>query len=188
MIFRIILAFLLVCLTGCSTVRVSNDFDPKFDFSRLQTFCMLYNQSSAGDALNQQRIARSLATELKIKCYTETDKKNADFYIVFHTQVTQKTQVVTDYQSVGLYPYRYWNDPVVPIQKTYSYKMGKIIIDAVTPDRVLFWRGIATDRLRSLKTPEERIAYIDKVVKDVLKAFPSRKEGNDGNISLRPPA
>ena len=186
MTFRLMLTALVICLTGCSTIQVSSDYDPKFNFSRLQTFSVLYNQSSAGDALNQERIAKALITELETKGYTETEKKFADFFIVFHTQVKQKTQVVTDYKSVGLYPYRYWNDRVVPVQRSYSYKKGKILVDAVTPDKVLFWRGIATDRLKTLETPEERTAYIDKVIKDVLKSFPAKKD-NNGNTPSRPP-
>ncbi len=186
MVLRIILTALLICLTGCSTVQVSSDFDPKFKFSRLQTFSILYNRSSAGNALNQKRIARALVTELETKGYTETEKNFADFFVVFHTQVKQKTQVVTDYKAVGLYPYHYSNSPVVPVQRSYSFEKGKLIVDAVTPNKILFWRGIATDRLKTLKTPAERTAYIDKVVRDVLKSFPAKKS-NDAETPTRSP-
>ncbi len=176
MVFRAIIWVLFIIIGGCSSIQVKNDYDPGFDFSRLKTFAILYNQSKAGNSLNQERISKAIKRELDIKGYKETEKKYADFYVVFHTNVTNKTQIVTDYKRVGLYPYRYWASPRIPVQRQYSYKEGKIIIDALSPKtKQIFWRGIATDRLQSFKSPEERIEYINRVINEVLKSFPPAK-------------
>ncbi len=171
-----ILLFSLFFLFSCSHMQVNTDYDPKFDFSKLNTFSVAYNSAQGTKSLMKERIAKALVQEMIKKGYKYVDKTHADFVIVFHTNVTNKTQVITDYQRVGLYPYYYHYSPLVPIQREYQYAEGKLVVDAVTPkEKAIFWRGVVTDRLQSLNTPEERIRYINKVVKEVLSSFPTKK-------------
>ncbi len=189
MAFRMILGALFIFLSGCSTIHVQNDYNPKYDFSRLRTFSILYDHSSAGSSLNQDRIAKALKRELEAKGYIETEKKFADFYIVFHTNVKNKTKIVTDYERVGLRSYRYWAEPRVPVQRQYDYKEGKIIVDALDPKtKQVFWRGTATDMLQSFNTPAERIEYINKVAKEVMSAFPAMKGANNARTPTGSPS
>ncbi len=184
-----LLGALLFFLGGCSTVHVQNDYDPNYDFSRLRTFSILYTQSRAGSSLNQDRIAKALKRQLEAKGYVETEKKFADFYVVFHTNVKDKTKIVTDYERVGLHSYRYWAEPRVPVQRHYSYKEGKIVVDALDPrNKQVFWRGTATDMLQSFKSPTERIEYINKVAEEVMSAFPAVKGANNVQTPSASPA
>jgi hypothetical protein len=144
-------------------MEVKYDYNPEFDFSRLKTFAIIYPEADGVKSLNQERIAAALANELQLKGYKKVPRERADFYLTFHTNVTDKTQVVTDYQRIGMYPYRfrYGGPAVIPVERTYSYTEGKIIVDALDPaQKEIFWRAIATDRLKNLKTPEERTSYI----------------------------
>ncbi len=161
-------AFLLV---SCSSLRVSSDYNPSFNFSKLKTFAIVYNRQ--GNSPMQQRIVEALTHEFKAKGYVPAPREKADFFVVFHTNIKNKRQVVTDYQRVGLYPYGFGTYAMVPIQREYEYKEGKIIVDALDPKtKNIFWRGIATDRLKSYKTPQERMKYAMEVARELLKSFP----------------
>lgn len=176
MIARLLLILGLL-LAGCSTMRVQSDYDPAFDFKALQTFAVVYAQSETV-TLTQERIANAVTDTIRAKGYKSVKQEAADFLIVFHTDVTSKKQVVTDYQSVGFYPYYgygYRAPMAVPVQREYDYDEGKIIVDAMAPkSKRIFWRGIATDELKNFDTPQERTAYINRVTASVLETFPGR--------------
>ncbi len=174
MFFLSVLTVLLVSFWGCSTLKVNSDYNPSFDFSKLKTFAIVYYKQ--GNSPMQQRIVEALTHEFKAKGYVPAPEDKADFLVVFHTNIKNKRQVVTDYQRVGLYPYGFGNYAMVPIQREYEYKEGKIIVDALDPKtRNIFWRGIATDRLQSFKDPQERMEYALQVAKELLKTFPPAK-------------
>ena len=179
MIFRAFFVGMLLLFAGCSTMKVESDYDPKFDFKQLRTFAVVYPESRDGKTLTQARIAEALETHMVKKGYIRADKKSADFVMIFHTNVTTKQQLVTDYQMVGFYPmygFGFGGAVSVPVQNEYTYEEAKIIIDAVNPNgNKIFWRAVATDELQSFKTPEERIDYINHVVDRSLKSFPDRK-------------
>jgi hypothetical protein len=174
--------FLLLFVTGCSTMKVQTDYDPAFDFKTLHTFAVVYPENREIKTLTQARIDKAIRAQMVTKGYVPTDRNSADFIIVFHTHVTTKQQVVTDYQMVGLYPYYYGYgygygaSVAVPVEQHYTYKEGKIIIDALNPHgNKIFWRGVVTDELQSFHSPEERTKYIDRIVADTLKSFPVRR-------------
>ncbi len=174
-------ALILLVFSACSTMRVDSDYNPKFDFGKLHTFAVIRPERDGVNTLTQERIAAALADAMRAKGYREVPKTKADFYVLFHTDVTNKRQVVTDYRSVGLYPYYGYGAPmVVPVQREYTYTEGKIIVDALDPsDKKIFWRGIAADTLKSLHTPEERMRYIRDVVAKVTASFPAARKQSE---------
>ncbi len=172
--------FFLVAIMSCSYLEIETDFNPEYDFSSLKKVCIIYPSPSEGTiTLAQQRFGKAIEQEIATKGFIITDKDQADFLILFHLNVTTKREVVLDYQMAGIYPYYpyYWGygywPGFIPVEREYTYEEGKIIIDAVDPNgNKIFWRGVATDRLKSFDTPQERIKYIQKVVSDILKSFP----------------
>jgi len=185
MIRQWVLGLFLFMIIGCSTIQVSNDYNPSYDFKKLHSFAILYNKNK--DSLAQGRIVKALTQALEAKGYHAVPKSKADFYVVFHTNVTDKRQIVTDYQQIGV-PYHYYGyrhghryrsgygTTTVPVYREINYKEGKIVMDALDAGtKKLFWRGIATDRLKSLNTPEERWEYIKEVVQKLLAPFPGKK-------------
>ncbi len=180
MFIRILSAALLLLLAGCSRMQVQSDYDPAFDFTSLERFAVIYPKQEGLQTLTQSRIAQAITAEMDKKGYRAAEKSDADFIIIFHTDVTTKKQVVTDFQTVGFYPYYgygYGIPMTVPVEREYRYDEGKLIIDAFTPkDSKIFWRAVATDELKSFKTPEKRTAYIQKVIDEILKPFPGKRE------------
>jgi len=178
MLLRTLPILALLFFAACSTMQVQSDYDPAFDFKTLSTFAVVYPEKKA-ETLTQTRIADSVKEEMLRKGYTAADRSTADFVILFHTDVTRRQQVVTDYQMVGFYPYYGYGfgaAMAVPVQREYSYDEGKIIIDALRPgNNRIFWRAVATDRLKTFETPQERIAYIRETVGAILKSFPKKQ-------------
>ena len=177
-ILHFVIAGLIVVLSGCSTLQVSSDYDPAYDFSGLRSVAILYPASSDGViGLAQQRFQRAIAQTLREKGFQIVQNRDqADIYILFHLNVTERKQIVTDYQTVGLYPYYpawYGYPAMVPVTEEYSWQEGKFVVDAVDPKtRRVVWRGVAVDRLKDFKTPRERIEYIRKVVRRIFQNFP----------------
>lgn len=173
---RSFLPILFLLFAACSTLQVQSDYDPDFDFKTLKRFAVVKQTANGISSLTSERIAAALEEAFKEKGYQKAEREKADFLVLYHTDVREKSQVVTDYQAAGLYPYYgYYRAPMmVPVQREYNYTEGKIIVDALNPNgNKIFWRGVATDRLHSYDTPEEREAYIRETTEKILKAFPS---------------
>ncbi|MHC3994267.1 DUF4136 domain-containing protein [Thiomicrolovo sp. ZZH C-3] len=173
---RIFTLVMLLLFTGCSSLQVQSDYDPEFDFQRLGSFAVVYPQKEGVTTLTQRRIADALTAQMVQKGYTPASREAADFILLFHTDVTTRKQVTTDFQMVGFYPYYgygYGASMTVPVQREYEYDESKIIIDALDPDgNMVFWRAVTTDRLKSFDTPDERSRYINTVVSESLRSFP----------------
>jgi hypothetical protein len=171
-----LLALFLLILSGCSSLKVQTDYDPNADLGAPKTFAVVHKTVEGEDTLTSDRIVAALKNELTQKGYVESPQENADFYLLFHTGVTSKTRIDTDYQYVDMYPYTYgygYRTVAVPRTRTYSYEEAKLIVDAVVPKKnKIIWRGTAVDYLKTMKTPQEKTAYINRVVKELLKSFP----------------
>ena len=172
---RFFFAFVLALLiSGCSSLKIATDYDPNADMTPPKNFAIVHKTLESQDSLTADRIVAALQNELKAKGYVETAKEKADFYILFHTGVTSKQVIDTDYQYVNMYPYSYgYNMIVLPQTSVYSYDEGKLIVDAVVPEKnKIIWRGTAVDNLKNLETPQARTEYINKVLKELMKRFP----------------
>jgi len=169
------LALALALLTvGCSSLKVQTDYDPQSDLTPPKNFAIVHKTYEGEDTLTSARITAAIRSEMLQKGYIETAREKADFYLLFHTGVTSKTRIDTDYQYVNMYPYHYgYPTAVVPHTRTYTYEEAKLIVDAVIPGKNrIVWRGTAVDYLKTMRTPEERTDYINSVLKTLMKSFP----------------
>lgn len=192
-IFGIFAAFIL---TGCSTMQVSSDYDPGFSFGTLHTFAVLEPKEDPDHTLTYAHINRAVSQNLSAKGYTASEKENANFYVLYHIDVRNVTEVQTDYNYAGLtpYPYNYYRPDVTPpppypyidpydyrrsvitTTHTYEYQEGKLILDIFDPaSNKVIWRGIAKDEIHSFKTAQKKIAYINKVINELMSTFPNRQ-------------
>ncbi len=171
---KIIFLMLIATLfSACSSLRVSSDYDTKFDMKTLKQFHIIH--SNAKDTLTINRIDDAITKELNAKGYKAVAKNEADFLVYYHIDVKNKTQVLTDYQTIGMYPYRY-GGMMVPTTRTYNYDEGKLIVDMVDPkDNNIIYRLSVKDELKTFDTPQKRTKYINKVIKALLKDFPQKK-------------
>jgi hypothetical protein len=177
MIKKVLLITVLLFLTACSSLKVQSDYDPKFNFSSLKSYEIIYREDKNNSLVNN-RIEHAIFQELAQKGFhkvkSKQDSKNTDFYIIFHTQVSSKTDIFTDYSYMHVSPYTV-SAHYIPTTRVYNYDEGKLVVDFVdVKTNELIWQGIATDRLNSLDTPKEKTEYINKVLKELLKTFDER--------------
>jgi len=165
---------LALIFSACSSLTVQTDYDPDADLAAPKSFAVVHRALEGEDTLTADRIKAALREELTRKGYAEAGREKADFYVLFHTGVTSKTRIDTDYQYVNMYPYYYGYHPVaIPQTRTYTYEEAQLIVDAVEPGKNrIIWRGTAVDSLKKMKTPQQRTEYINKVVAELLKSFP----------------
>ncbi len=170
----ILLVFMALLFNGCSSLRVSSDYDTSFDMKTLKQFHIIHNNAKLQDTLTINRIDNAITHELSTKGYKVVSQKEANFLVYYHIDVKNKTQVITDYQTMGMYPYRY-GGMMVPTTRTYNYDEGKLIVDMVDPrDNNIIYRMSVKDQLKTFDTPQERTKYINKVIKTLLKDFPTK--------------
>ena len=171
-----VLTSMMLMFAACSSLNVNVDYDPEFDFNAKKSFAIVHHNKDGEDTLFNDRMTEALEADLQMKAYTKEDKESADLIFVFHTNVESKVDIDTDYTMIGYRGYGYGGQ-MVATTRTYKYKKGTLIVDALNPqDKKIVWRGIATDILKIHKTPQERTAYINGVVKETMKDFPSKLE------------
>jgi len=176
MILKFLLPLSSLLIVGCSSISVSNDFDPNVKIEHFATYNFANTPHVGEDQLTYNRITSAIQRVLKNKCYRYNEGNATDMSILIHLNVTDKQRVVSDYQYVGMYPYRY-GAGMMQTTRTIDYQEGQLIIDFFNLKKSeTFYRANATDRIKELDSPKERERYINKVVSKMLKTFPSRCE------------
>jgi len=183
---KYLMALIALVFSGCSTLKVQTDYDTEYNFTKNTTYAVVYNVKESDNTLTYDRIKTSIKDNINEKGYKEVSKENADLVLVFHVQVTQMSDIRTDYERIGYGGYGYgggWGyggyggggTMVVPRSVTYRWKEGQLIIDAYNPKtNKIVWRGIVKDEISNASyTPEENIEYINDVVTKVLKSLPN---------------
>lgn len=162
--------FLGALLAGCSGPSIHQDYDAKQDFSKFKTWAWAPTQPQASgptdpmavSTLTQERIHRSIESELNQKGFDQVDANSADFWVQHYAVVEQQIVVEPGYD---------WG-----YQDVSSYAKGTIIVDVVTPKtKRLVWRGTASDAVDPDLTPKEREDRIQDAVHEILDQFPPNK-------------
>lgn len=187
-----------ILTAGCSTLEVQVDYDPEYKFSSLSTFSVVYTNRNDARDFDRDRISRLLDAYMQEKGYIKSPKNKAEFYITMHLDVQKKSQMETNYETIGIrpIPYVYYGamgpaaiyprgypsgmvtaEPDVRVTtRTNEYEEGKLILEVfdVKENRVV-WQGIAIDELSKGHTQEEKNNYLKKVISELFKDFPAKK-------------
>lgn len=176
---------------GCSTLRVSSDFDPEADFSSLSTYAWKSTaQPETGDprldnSLLDQRIRRSVDAELANRGFEKTESGQPTFLIGYHAAIEGKldVQTINDYYGYGAgWGWNYGMGPGAgwrgsPETHVRQYDDGTLIIDVSDPaTEKLIWRGSGQGELDENRTPEQRDAEVAETVGKILESFPPQKK------------
>ncbi len=170
--YILLLVTLLLIFSGCASLNVNSDYDTSFNMKSLKKFYILQNESERKDTLTFNRIDSAVTDELTLKGYESVAKLSADFLVYYHINITNKTQIISDYQMAGMYPYRY-GGMMMSTTRSYNYDEGQLIVDMIDPkDKNIIYRISVKDEIKSFDTPQERTKYINEVIKTLLKDFP----------------
>jgi hypothetical protein len=169
--FLMILPLLWLFL-GCSTLRVTVDYDPEFEFEKQKSVAVVHYDREGENTLLNDRLIAALQKELSAKGYRQSSKEEAELLFVFHVNVEEKVDIDTDYHMAGFFGYGY-SPGMIATTRTYRYTKGTLIIDALNPkNKKIVWRSIATDTLSRKETPQERIEYVNTVIAEAMKSYP----------------
>lgn len=164
----------LLLFTGCSRLDVNVDYDESYDFSAQKTFVVNAEKKEGSNTLYIDRVVAALESDLESKNYTKVSKEEADLIFVFHTDITSKSDISTDYQSVGFGMYRFGGG-MMATTTTYNYNEGTLIIDALSPKtKKIVWRGVGQTEVQKQKTPEDKRKYVNSIVTQIMAKFPSQ--------------
>jgi len=184
--------FILLFISGCSTIKVTSDYDPAVSFAGLQSYQWIPDIPTKtgdpridGNTLLQNRVKHAVDKYLASKGYQLVRLEKPDFLVTYHVTLDKQTEIKTinTYNHYGPgWGWRYGRNyyPVMGYGTetvVYNYDQGSLIIDIVEPiNRELIWRGSATDKVNFSHTPEQKEQKINQAVEKLLEQFPPQSQ------------
>jgi hypothetical protein len=181
-VLLLIATAMVLMLASCSSVTVKSDYDPGVDFSQFKNFALYSGKMIPGDELHlhpliKKRVEANLIEELQRKGFKLVDEKDADFIVVSHAGVKDKTQV-TNWGGAG-YGYGWydpWWGPYGSRVDVNQYEESTLVIDMVsTKNKQMAWRGMGTGIVKEYSSPEDQNETVKKYVTQILNEFPPQK-------------
>lgn len=174
-----ILYLAVLSATGCSTVLVSQDYDPHTDFSRYHTWQWQHRvQPPTGDLrvdnpLLDKRIRHAVGNYL-IRHHFQPVQRRPDFLVNYHLDIEQKIQSETYYSPVGMGSYYYpWYGGINTDTYIRQYDEAHLTIDILAADTGdLLWRGTGAYLFKTYRTPQDAAAAMQETVDRILGQFP----------------
>ena len=167
-----LLITVLLLFVGCSTLKVTTDFDDDFDFSKQKSFAVKHENKEGEDTLSNDRITNSLEADLILKGYKKVSQEEAELIFVFHVEAKKRIDIQPEFQVMGFGGYGY-GGAMVSTSTTRDYTEGTLIVDALNPkNEKIVWRAVGVTELKEQKTPKKRKEYIDGIIKKMMMSFP----------------
>lgn len=174
-------------LAGCSSLKVSQDYDEAIDFSTLKTFAWKeVNQPETGDIrvdspLIDQRIRQSIKKHLSLKGMHYSEVDLPDVNVAYSYNIISKLQsgTVTTGVGVGIGTGATIGGIGVHTGADVSqYNQGLLVVDILSPGTgKLLWRGTSTRVVRTHSSPEKITEDIDATIEKLLAQFPPEQPG-----------
>lgn len=184
-----ILFMILVFLSSCEGVKVTNQWDKELDFNQFKTYSLYPWDTHFDKVVNdydKQTIQSSVKLEMEKRGYTLVEK-NGDLVISTFVVIKDKTsyqQYTTHYGGWAGYGggwgygprmgyYGYGWGPGYSSSTVYStdYKQGTLIIDVFSlSNKKLIWQGIGTGEVT--QDMEKRDKRLPTIITSIFKKFP----------------
>ncbi|MPQ76872.1 DUF4136 domain-containing protein [Hydrogenovibrio sp. JE_KL2] len=177
----------LLLLSGCSMIQVSQDYDPKADFTQLHSYQWLpadmQTKPKATDfektnPLIAKRIETALVHELNLKGQSIVDK-GADAYITYHISSVSKIRSSPVTTSIGfgsgLGGGVYTGFGFQTGSDVEQYQEGQLVVDILSLKGQLLWRGTSSTPLEDHSTPEETTKLVNEIVQKLMAQYPPKK-------------
>ena len=174
-----VLLFAVMVVAGCSSVQVSQDYDPRADLSHYASWQWKDPvQPPTGDTrvdnpLLDRRIRQAVENHLTRRNISPASGQPG-LRLVYHLAVERKIQSDTYYSSAGVGRYyQPWYGGMGAETRIWQVDESRLTIDIHAADTgALLWRGVGVYRLKTYKTPEAAAAAIQKIVDKILEQFP----------------
>lgn len=159
---RTVALLALALLGAVPAAAVERTWDESFDFSTVKTFAWVDETGYLVNRVANRRIREAVESTLAAKGYEMGDAADADLLLDYRAAVRDRLTIDETWRGRRL------RGPVVRVWDVSTYAEGTLMLDMLTADDELVWRGIVTGAI-SPETAEKRIR---KAVAKLLKKFP----------------
>ena len=167
----------LALLLGCSSYRVTYDYDVTASYGRYKTFDYYTTKKGKGGttSLMDTRVRAALEKELQVRGFVMSSKADPDFLVTYYPIIEQKKYRTTAHMGMG-WGYRPMYGRIgTSVSQVHKYKEGTIVIEIVDfKSNQLIWQGAAVGALTGLSSPEDADEVVPKAVRDILSKFPPK--------------
>ena len=168
----------MVLFAGCSSTKVSFDYDRSANFDDIKTFAFSEESLDMGvNQLNRDRILMAVKNNLVAKGLTQD--KDANTIVDVHIkgkEVTQANATSTGgiYGGYGRYGRYGMGTGMTTTTVTYdTYTEGTMIITLIdAAAQKILWQGSGTKSIEENLSTEKREETINKVVGEILSKYP----------------
>lgn len=179
--------FATAFLAGCSSVQVSQDYDDSINFANLKQYQWLpaekQTKPTAADfkknnPLIAKRIEEDMEKIMVSKGFVMVEQQ-PDAYITYHISSMQKVRSspVTTSFGVGTgFGRGYGSMAFQTSPDVQQYEEGQLIIDILSTDNKLLWRGKSTTILQEHPSHEETSELVTEVITKLLEQYPPKKK------------
>ncbi len=169
-----------IVLNACAGIPVSTDYDPNWQFPQTPAYAWLPHPMNKMDPMVDNdlvaaRVHRAVDEQLAAQGLSvAASEAAANVLVTYHIGEEEKLDINTFHSHYGYYPcWGCWGPGFDSDIWVSQYTQGKLIIDLIdAKTKQLVWRGIASRRVPSFDTPQERDEYIRETVAAIFKKFP----------------
>lgn len=176
-------AVVFLLMTGCSSVRVSQDYDLSYTFNDVVTIGWnaplqsLTKEEPENNELLDQRFRQAIEHHLSQKGYLPAERPR--LLVSYTYTVTSKITSTPVTTGVGLGTDRYGRYGGIDIYSSNSieeYDQGKLEISLRSAaSGKLVWLGTGTKQVYTHSTPEHVSRSVNELVEAILNQFPPGK-------------
>jgi hypothetical protein len=171
-----------VVLNACGAIPVSTDYNPGWEMPADASYAWIKRPSAHVDPMIDNdlvagRVRRAVDDQLAGKgLRAVASDAEASLLITYHIGEEEKLDISTFHSNFGYYPcWRCYGPGFDSEVWVNQYTQGKLVVDIIdAKTKELVWRGIASRRVPSFKTPGERDTYIRETVAAIFQKFPPR--------------
>ena len=178
-----LIALTLLMLMGCSSLKVSYDYDKDVDFTKFKSYTMLpWNPelNKIVNELDKNRLLAAIKSEMNARGL-EYKESGGDLAVSIFIVLENKTSVTAYNNYYGGYGagYRYggWGWGMgygTTTYQEYDYLVGTAIIDVFADEtKSLVWQGIGSGTVN--ENPKDREERIERSIGKIMYNFPIRK-------------
>jgi len=174
--FKLVLLLSLFIFTGCSSVKVYDDYDKNADFTQFKTYAF---QKSGIDKveisdLDKKRILRAIDEQMALKGFTKSE--TPDLLVNIFTKEREQVEV-SQFNAGWGYGWGYGWNPYMWGGNTSvsSYVEGTLYIDLIdAKKKELIWQGQGVGVLTQDREKKEKL--ISEYVTKILAQYPPVKK------------
>lgn len=173
---------LAVVMSACSSISVTNDWDPNVDFANYRTFVVM-DAAAGGEQLSSfvnQRVKTSIASTLQSKGLRQVNSlEEADAAVGWQVTTDERSSFTTVSNGWGGYGWGYggWygrGGMGTTTTTEHRYTVGALVIAIFDVEReeMIFTATGSKELEGGNPSPEESQQRIDEAVQKILESFP----------------